>query len=257
MNWIKRFFSKENKVTQLETKVQHANRLLDAYKRVAYIPVTQNAEPKFSADSKFGGLPYLNEQNSWPICPGCHKKMKLFLQLDLRNIPEERENSLLQLFYCTTEDPHCESDFEAFFPFSKASVCRKVIISVESDEIEYDLDDHLPEVRIHQWTKVFDYPHPEEYYDLGIDLESDEELEYELEKRKIGVTYAGDKLFGWPFWVQSVEYPADRVSGTPMNLFFQINSVENLAYMFGDAGIGHITISPDNKNELGFGWACY
>jgi len=37
---------------------------------------------------------------------------------------------------------------------------------------------------------------------------------------------------------------------------FQLASENNLPYMFGDAGIGHLTQSPENKEELGFGWAC-
>jgi len=41
-----------------------------------------------------------------------------------------------------------------------------------------------------------------------------------------------------------------------MELLFQIGGSENIPYMFGDAGIGHITQSPDNENELAFGWAC-
>ncbi|MFK7971974.1 MAG: DUF1963 domain-containing protein, partial [Bacteroidia bacterium] len=66
----------------------------------------------------------------------------------------------------------------------------------------------------------------------------------------------GDKLFGWPYWVQSQEYPFDRKTESRMELLFQFDSEVNLPFMFGDAGIGHLTQSPDNKDELGFGWAC-
>lgn len=67
---------------------------------------------------------------------------------------------------------------------------------------------------------------------------------------------AKDKLYGWPYWIQSVEYPFDRKTESQMQLLFQFDSEDNLPYMFGDAGIGHLTQSPDNDKELGFGWAC-
>jgi len=66
----------------------------------------------------------------------------------------------------------------------------------------------------------------------------------------------GDKLGGWPRWIQAAAWPLDPVSGTRMDLVFQIDSEKNLPYMFGDAGIGHVTESPDNPDTLGFGWAC-
>jgi uncharacterized protein YwqG len=77
-----------------------------------------------------------------------------------------------------------------------------------------------------------------------------------LEEREKGITIAQDKLFGWPCWVQSEEYPYDRKTQARMELLFQLGWEDNLPYMFGDAGIGHLTKSPDDENELAFGWAC-
>jgi hypothetical protein len=41
-----------------------------------------------------------------------------------------------------------------------------------------------------------------------------------------------------------------------MHLLFQIDSEDNLPYMFGDAGCGHITQCPKHPHRLAFGWAC-
>ncbi len=41
-----------------------------------------------------------------------------------------------------------------------------------------------------------------------------------------------------------------------MELLLQLDSERNLPYIYGDSSIGHITISPDNKDEAAFGWAC-
>lgn len=240
--------------TDQEAELRKAIELLSKYKRKAYLPKTQDNQNEFSTSSKIGGFPYLRNEDDWPVCPNCKKNMQLFLQLNLNDLPERQDKGLIQLFYCTTDEPHCESDLEAFFPFSKAVNCRKIDINGESSLIKPDLQEVFSEKVIIDWNPVDDYPHFEEHEQLGIELDDDI---YELmEEKEIGLPIEKDKLFGWPYWVQSVEYPFDRKTETQMELLFQLDSEDNLPYMFGDAGIGHLTQSPDNKDELGFGWAC-
>ena len=226
------------------------------FKRTAFIPATKSNKATFSDKSKFGGLPYLRDEKDWPVCPNCKKNMQLFVQLNLKELPEKKENGLAQLFYCTTSEPFCESDMEAFFPFSKSVECRIIETESESVQIEPNLDELFEEKLITRWTSKDDYPHFEEYHQLGIELELEDDVYELMEEREIGLPIEQDKLYGWPYWVQSVEYPFDRKTETQMELLFQLGSEDNLPYMFGDAGIGHLTQSPDNKEELGFGWAC-
>jgi uncharacterized protein YwqG len=150
----------------------------------------------------------------------------------------------------------CESDLEAFFPFSKSVECRKIEINGESASIKPQIDELFNEKLITEWTFKDDYPHPEEYDQLGIELDLDDDVYELMEERGIGLPIEKDKLYGWPYWIQSVEYPFDRKTEKQMELLFQFDSEDNLPYMFGDAGIGHLTQSPDNDKELGFGWAC-
>jgi hypothetical protein len=37
---------------------------------------------------------------------------------------------------------------------------------------------------------------------------------------------------------------------------FQVDSEDNVPFMFGDVGCGHITRCPDHKQVVAFGWAC-
>ena len=106
------------------------------------------------------------------------------------------------------------------------------------------------------WTPKDDYTHYEEYDDLGMELDVEEGVYELIEQRGVGQPIDQDKLFGWPYWIQSIEYPFDRKTETQMELLFQLASEQKLPYMFGDAGIGHLTQSPDNRDELAFGWAC-
>jgi len=105
-------------------------------KRTAYIPITQESNKIFSPHSKFGGFPYLRNSEDWPMCPNCDNHMQLFLQLNLEDIPVNKDKGLIQLFYCTNDDPLCEADCEAFFPFSESTVCRRISIDQISFQIE-------------------------------------------------------------------------------------------------------------------------
>lgn len=39
-------------------------------------------------------------------------------------------------------------------------------------------------------------------------------------------------------------------------MLFQIDSEDNIPYMFGDTGCGHITYCEKHPRVLAFGWAC-
>lgn len=242
-------------VNNLEERVNKTAKLLEDLKRTAYLPITSDNDPTFSDQSKIGGFPYLRNDQDWPVCPNCQKHMQLFLQLNLAQLPQRQDTGLIQLFYCTSREPNCETQLKAFQPFSKAVVCRKIAVNGDSATIQPQLESLFGEKLITDWEPKDDYPHLEEYEQLGI--EADDEVLEIIESRGLGFTIGKDKLFGWPYWVQSVEYPSDRQSNEPMELLFQFDSEDNLPYMFGDSGVGHLTQSPGNKEELAFGWACY
>jgi len=174
--------------------------------------------------------------------------------LNLNTLPISAENSLIQLFYCTNREPLCEVNCDAYSAFSESVVCRKIQIETTPFRIQPNLVEIFDEKRIVAWIPVDDYPHYDELDGLGLNIDDND---YEiLEIEEIGIPKAGDKLFGWPHWVQSIEYPFDRKTGSQMNLLFQLDSKVNLPYMFGDLGVSHLTQSTDDPNELAFAWAC-
>ncbi|PKV64474.1 uncharacterized protein YwqG [Polaribacter sp. Hel1_33_96] len=248
----------ENHSNPIETEKEFEKnmKILEKFKKKAFLPITVENKNTFSEKSKIGGFPYLRNENDWPKCPNCEKNMQLFLQLNLQQLPEKKEQGLIQLFYCTTNEPLCESDLEAFFPFSKSVECRKIETNGISASIEPLVDEIFNEKLITGWTSKDDYPHPEEYEKLGIEIDLEDNVYELMEEKGVGLPIENDKLYGWPYWIQSVEYPFDRKTEKQMELLFQFDSEDNLPYMFGDSGIGHLTQSPDNDEELGFGWAC-
>ena len=76
------------------------------------------------------------------------------------------------------------------------------------------------------------------------------------EAEAVTIAEMGDKLAGYPHWVQGVEYPNCPECNRRMELAFQLDSEDHLPFMFGDVGCGPITQCPEHKEVVTFGWAC-
>ena len=227
-------------------------------KRTAFLPETTEGDGGVT-DSKFSGRPWLAADEEWPTCPNCSNPLQLFLQLNLADLPaveQERlgDRGLLQLFYCTNSDPLCEVDCEAFFPFADSEVAR--FVEDPGADCNASADgpaDPLAPRSIVGWEAVDDLPNTEELkWDMDIEV-TDQERDYLYD---CGMPHPGDKLAGWPYWIQGVEYPDCPECDSRMELVFQIDSNCNLDYMFGDIGAGHLTRCPNHPGVLAFGWAC-
>jgi uncharacterized protein YwqG len=213
-------------------------------------------------DSKFSGIPWLSRMESWPKCKNCDKEMQLLLQLNLTSLPKECEiagSGLLQLFYCTNKAPHCEVDCDSWFWNDKAMLVRMVVPDGEPNVFgQSPVADAFPAKVIRRWEAgESELPRVEELVDY---VELSEEEQTELYDAEADETYAGpeggDKLGGWPCWIQSVEYPECTYCKENMKLVFQIDSQVNLPYMWGDSGCGHVTQCPQHPDVIAFGWAC-
>jgi uncharacterized protein YwqG len=229
---------------------------LAAHRRTAWIPEVEDGAGRADG-SRFGGAPWLRPGEAWPPCVNCGRPMQLFVQLNARDLPppgaRALEGGLMQFFYCTSEDPACEIDCEAWAPDAKSTMLRLI----PRDDLGGGMAappeaGMFPARRITGWTERADYPNLEEAEGVGLEL-GDEETE---EMYEDAFPLPGEKLMGWPLWVQGLEYFDCPECGTRMELLFQIDSEQNLPYMFGDMGIGHVTQCPRHRGQLAFGWAC-
>jgi uncharacterized protein (TIGR02996 family) len=238
---------------------------LEKHRRPAWRPVVEAGDGPLPA-SKFCGTPWIGADAAWPDCGKCHKPLQLFVQLDLGDLPTELGQAfgtgLLQLFYCT--DDWCGG--YGWMPFSAVSCVRVVQPTARSANPQAPSEDELfPPSRITSWERFLDPPNSEreehglEYIyparlkcpELGLAF-------YNVDERSLndslGFANLGDKLGGWPFWVQQVSYPNCPRCGRRMGLVFQLGSRDNVPWMFGDSGIGHITQCPEHKDVVAFGW---
>lgn len=234
-------------------------RKVEVYKRSTWMPMVDEEEQDLLG-SKIGGQPYIPEEESAPQCPNCQKELTLFLQLNPQQLPEGcdldlEQDKLIQLFYCTSQQPHCEVECEAYFPFSKSVLARSLPLPSVAPAIPIVADRQFEEKLITDWVRYDDYPDWHEMQSGGANLSENEIVT--LEESESGIPKAADKLGGWPYWVQGVEYPSCPECGLQMQMIFQLDSDHHLPYMFGDAGIGHLHQCRLHKNVLTFGWAGY
>ncbi|MEL6556374.1 MAG: DUF1963 domain-containing protein [Cyanobacteria bacterium J06621_11] len=223
--------------------------------------------------SWFGGAPTASNNFEWPTCAQCKKPMQFFLQLDLSSLPNSLEtplrDGLLHLFYCSSDDGMCET-WEAFSGTHELRVVQRF-----DNQCSHPPEiTPLPKAIISGWQLFTDSPSPAEHELLGIKYDYDfsknivsvEVEKYGINLRDLNIdlnvaetiseSSSGDKLGGWPDWVQGPEYPACTECQKPMDLLFQIDSNDNLDYMFGDVGCAHITQCQEHPHVLAFAWAC-
>lgn len=239
------------------------NRLIK-FKKPSWYPIVKDGDGGLR-DSKFSGIPWLGKNEQWPVCANCKEPLQLFLQLNLNNLPEELEGEfgkgLLQLFYCTNTVFNCEAECEAYLPFAKSVIVRIIDCNEEGEKLRIPLMEYFPAKLITGWEKQEDLPSPEEFIELqdneGLPLKKyEQDLLYELLSNNLASSLPGDKLGGWPLWIQNIEYPSCPLCNKRMRLIFQLDSEINIPYMFGDVGCGHITQCKEHKDRLAFGWAC-
>ena len=241
--------------------------------RPTWKPVVRESDGSAQA-SKFSGIPWIADDEEWPTCVGCKKPLQLFLQLNLAELPEELDgrfgDGLLQLFYCVNFD--CDQTLNAWEPFAEPTVVRVVQSTGRERTDVIAPSNHFPARTIVHWEFNADFPAQEEHRALGLVYDYDfkakrvniswpetglllEKLDFET-AGLISPPQGGDKLSGWPYWIQSAEYPNCTQCGQRMDFVFQIDSEDNLPYMFGDVGCGHITQCATHKDIVAFGWAC-
>lgn len=223
------------------------------WSRRPFTPRTREGDGPVTA-SKFCGAALLLPGEAWPVCPGCSQPMRLFVQLDLATLPAElahpHREGMVQLFYCTNTDPLCEVDHEAWQPFGKSSLARwlspaQQALAAAAPPTPDPTSE--PAAVVVGWE-----PGPPELPGSLEDVDADEEhIDDALEPAR------GDKLGGWPMWVQGPEYPKCPRCKARMVVLLQLESNGLCRHQFGDMGAGHLSQCPSHPEVVAFGWACH
>ncbi len=258
-----------------EAIVKRLEPWLARHRRPAWKPVVEDGDGPATA-SKFCGTPWTGPEAPWPDCGNCQRPLQLFLQLDLGDLPEELGGrfgtGLLQLFYCTRDECQGYGGWEPFADdLSRVRVVRPIGPGLKASRPPQHSS--FSAKRIVGWTRFLDVPKPSEHEELGLTYTCDFKAgTVRLECEELGLVFdhlparglaesianskLGDKLAGWPAWIQNVEYLNCPRCGRRMTHLFQVDSEHNVPFMFGDAGCGHVTQCPEHKEVVAFGWAC-
>jgi uncharacterized protein YwqG len=249
---------------------------LAKHRRPAWKPAVENGDGPQTV-SKFSGMPWVSVEDAWPSCRRCGQPLQLILQLNLHELPKELcqpfGTGLLQLFYCCRDE--CQG-FGGWEPFTD-DLNRVRVVHPQGTGLTSDIPDqkgYFPAKRITGWTRFIDLPKPCEHEELGLRYTYNfkagtvkvecEELGLVFEEiddghlaEAIANSELGDKLAGWLAWIQNVEYPHCPRCRRRMVHVFQVDSGDNVPFMFGDAGCGQITQCPEHKDIVAFGWSCH
>ena len=193
------------------------------------------------------------------------------LQLNLSRLPEPLVGrfgeGLLQLFMCP--DEHCHG----VRAFKGSNVVRLIQPHGTASGTPPADSDPYPAKIITGWSQIEEYPHPEEavhggfwpLFESEYEFDEDESDEFDLSAEcddmhsELNLKYPcheGDKLAGWPGWMNAPMYPDCPRCMQRMQFVVQIDTHNNLAHQFGDNGIGYVTQCPAHTDVLAFGSSC-
>lgn len=242
-----------------ETRQEAFARWQRTYARKAWRPKADFGRGT-ACDSRYGGVPWLAQGESWPACQHCRRPLQLLLQLNLAHLPEPEGTGLIQLFYCTNRETGCEDVCEAHLPFSAATLVRLVYPESSAPvSVRVPRDGRTPysERLITGWRELGpELPWFDEAWDLLEARQTPIDPFWQDSLDEMADPAQGDKLGGWPRWIRNVDYPECPRCHTNMELFFQLAN-DHLPLRFGDEGCGWLTRCPDHPDELAFSWESY
>jgi uncharacterized protein YjbI with pentapeptide repeats/uncharacterized protein YwqG len=238
----------EGIVTEDE-RMQPILKRMEGLARKVWKPILRDGDSS-STDSKYGGRPWLSEDEDWPICDGCGQPMPFILQLNMDNLPTEVQTSsnkeLLQIFCCAptlndddTNDDENYWERHAYFvdPYSPDKLVR--IVRPDGKENDCQLPQFKEErssvKTIIGWEVLpEDYPIEQELLEMGIEMSEEESLILD----ENGMPRYRDKLAGWPRWIQRCEYPnCPKCNQLMKKLVYQfhreeLDGCDGLVYVF-------------------------
>lgn len=226
----------------VESLIRQTKEALQKYKRDTHFPIVENGDGSLT-DSKYGGIPYVVQGESWPICNykycKCGYPMEFVVQINLDTLPFNETkfgNGILQVWSC---------------PNMSNSVKARIIRPIDTAGAKIQVPENsFPAKRIVGWKRTDDYPYLEEIEEEDLD----EEIWDELDERAAWEYPVGeDKIGGWPSWRQRVEYPRCPICQQEMTtlLLQMAGGSENHKWDEDSTGMGYILQCPNHKNEVG------
>lgn len=287
MNLFRKIFGdknsnvKENEILSQEHffELKYIKELVDKYKKPTILLRPHKANQQISnSESKFGGIPNLENFNSYPCCSECETPLNFVFQLYKKDFPTfyfPEETNLFQLFRCPNNDcPDAYSekyDHKMFTFYSNSSpMTQKELLKPSCNLKELEIE--VPDCFLKP-LQMDDFPNYDDFN--GNDFTIIEEKFGEDVSEKFMEEYCAiqrTKIGGYPSYTQSPEYPVCSC-GKTKEFIFQLSSedmedgVENPppadmwsphGIMIGDVGNIYFYVCKScGKETIESNWDCY
>ncbi len=186
-----------------------------------------------------------------PVCKGCKRPMVLLLQLDPQTLPDGAPlagKGLLQVFHCGRND--CDHGDTTFAPGGRGVLLRMATPKTGDAKPKKGTSagkvvDKGRASRIVGWKAGFDLPGRGDEGNLQLDAK-ESRLMSEQRARE------GDKLGGYPSWIQYPQPPDCPTCSERMRFVFQLTA---RLVDFGDSGLGYVHQCTKHPAKLAFSWS--
>lgn len=219
-----------------------------------------------SVATKFGGSPYAEIQDEWPLCPSCGDGLTFICQVNAADCFHRMPSkiALFSFFYCTQCSPWGMSDEPQgqwlVRVYSEPSETRFIELSDSSPP-----DAKVQTCGVHT-SRVLSLPDLEgigrwfgEAEEWAAEMNPEEPWEaYDEVVSSLGaVSDYGSLLGGFPRWVQGEATPECPKCRQSMALLAQIDSEEKAGITWGDQGLIYLFICNEHTDETHMELQCY
>lgn len=228
-------------------------------KGLRLVPKADEFAKQGSCESKFGGFPYAEKKDDWPVCPTCMKELTFIIQ-----IFNENENTLFVFYYCNECFPWGLKDEvkgQWIIKIYKSPTLDKLTKVDRKTEDEYALRPcsiSYSSVRVlPDWDSI-DFI-SEEVANICRKLDKDSPWEtYGQATLRAGCLndYA-TLLGGYPRYVQGQAGSKCSQCNSELKFFAQIDSEDEADLMWGDIGLIYIFRCPDHNDEFHLELQCH
>jgi uncharacterized protein YwqG len=250
-----------------KTRYQRRNvndKLIDILTPIIQSRTVLNLEPSNNLDesqfsSHFGGLPYFEKGESWPVNRKTNKPLSFIIQIvNNGNINLPKEIGILQFYYDWEEMPwETESEGWLVKLYPKADKEKAIIIYPDTSIIQtsfclirYTQDKSLPD-----WEGIDNY-----YKNVtGLSEKGNPDEPWEpfdnAVNKLVGEHDFNSFIGGYPMWIQGDETPI--INDIKYKLLCQINSEEAANIIWGDMGAVYFFYNPNNPTDIKFTLQCF
>jgi uncharacterized protein YwqG len=209
--------------------------------------------------SHFGGIPYFEKGETWPINGKTNKQLSFIFQIiNNGNLNMPNEIGILQFYYDWDQNPwDSEESGWLVKVYSKIDKEKSIIIKSDTSVIQssYCSVSFSQEKSLPDWEGINELN--SDIADISIKSNPDEPwVAYD----NVVIDLIGEQdhcsfIGGYPKWIQGESTP--NKNGKRYKLLCQIDSEDDAGIMWGDVGSIYLFYNPVNQTDIMFSLQCY